>query len=273
MSHFVVLVIGDDVEKQLAPYQENNMGDCPAQFLEFQDRTDDVTSGWDDEMRSKYATIAEYAEDYHGYRERRVIDGVERFGYMENPNKKWDWWVIGGRWSGMLPTAAGGADSATKAEIDWNRKRDESEERARARFARWKQALDLHPETARPRSWSEVLAAHGNNVEAARAAYNTQPQIASWKRIEEAVDRWGAFDIEPVTDLGFDIDALVTLERRKAAAPFAFVLDGKWHERGRMGWSACVSGEQPVDAWLETWERTWEALPPDARITVVDCHI
>lgn len=40
MSHFSVMVICDTVEEletMLAPYQENNMGDCPKQFLEFND--------------------------------------------------------------------------------------------------------------------------------------------------------------------------------------------------------------------------------------------
>lgn len=33
--HFAVLVIGDDVEKKLAPYQQNNMGDCPKEHLKY----------------------------------------------------------------------------------------------------------------------------------------------------------------------------------------------------------------------------------------------
>lgn len=37
MSHFTVLVIGPNPEKQLAPYQENNTGDCPKEYLEFHD--------------------------------------------------------------------------------------------------------------------------------------------------------------------------------------------------------------------------------------------
>lgn len=37
MSHFCVLVVGEDVKKQLAPYQENNMGDCPGEFQKLLD--------------------------------------------------------------------------------------------------------------------------------------------------------------------------------------------------------------------------------------------
>lgn len=35
--HFPVLVVGENIDGQLAPFQENNMGDCPDQYLEKDD--------------------------------------------------------------------------------------------------------------------------------------------------------------------------------------------------------------------------------------------
>jgi len=35
MSHFTVLVIGENPEDQMRPFQENNMDDCPEEFLAF----------------------------------------------------------------------------------------------------------------------------------------------------------------------------------------------------------------------------------------------
>ena len=46
MSHFTVMVIGNNVVDQLAPFQENNMGDCPVEYLEFEDYTEEVTDAW-----------------------------------------------------------------------------------------------------------------------------------------------------------------------------------------------------------------------------------
>ena len=43
MSHFSVAVFQDGsrtVEELLAPYQENNMGDCPGQYLRFVSATE-----------------------------------------------------------------------------------------------------------------------------------------------------------------------------------------------------------------------------------------
>lgn len=47
MSHFTVLVIGDNVEEQLKPYQENNMGDCPKEFLKFHDKEDEIRQNYE----------------------------------------------------------------------------------------------------------------------------------------------------------------------------------------------------------------------------------
>lgn len=48
MSHFTVLVVGEDIDKALAPFQENNVGDCPEEFLKFIDK--------EDECRVEYET-------------------------------------------------------------------------------------------------------------------------------------------------------------------------------------------------------------------------
>jgi len=180
MSHFTVLVIGENPEQQLAPYQENNMGDCPPEFMEFFDIEDDcrreygedsvesvvVTADWV-EKQARMLTTTDYAKrvdatlqqlqagikegktefflapwddlfripgtfgngggsheapsdlerrevpfknlfptfeafmaEWHGHEERNAETG--RYGYYENPNAKWDWYQIGGRWSGFF---------------------------------------------------------------------------------------------------------------------------------------------------------------------------
>ena len=50
MSHFAVAVISDGTkttEELLAPYQKNNMGDCPKEFLEFKFLRRDFHSDYD----------------------------------------------------------------------------------------------------------------------------------------------------------------------------------------------------------------------------------
>lgn len=48
-------------------------------------------------LSSKYDTIEKCVEDWFGY---KTVDG--KYGYYANPNAKWDWYQMGGRWQGML---------------------------------------------------------------------------------------------------------------------------------------------------------------------------
>lgn len=109
MSHFTVTVRiteeclarhgGDHhaaVKEILVPYQENNMGDCPQKLLEFHDA---------DEPALKEGQTREGVMEADGYKQHP--NDAKRWGYWENPNKKWDWWVIGGRWRGFYPIKAG----------------------------------------------------------------------------------------------------------------------------------------------------------------------
>ena len=54
---------------------------------------------------------------------------------------------------------------------------------------------------------------------------------------------------------------------------FAVVKDGKWYERGKMGWFAVVSDEKDKDAWNEEVKQLLASLPPDTLLTMYDCHI
>lgn len=53
MSHFTVLVIGDNIEDQLAPFQENNCGDCPEQYLQFDDEEDSYRLQYETETSTR----------------------------------------------------------------------------------------------------------------------------------------------------------------------------------------------------------------------------
>lgn len=98
MSHFKLFVVGEDIETLLEPYNENDRS-------EFVDQTDEVTKEWelyqqaqkDEGKPSEYDSVASFADDYYGYEE---VDG--KFGYYANPNAKWDWWEVGGRYSDYL---------------------------------------------------------------------------------------------------------------------------------------------------------------------------
>jgi hypothetical protein len=52
---------------------------------------------------------------------------------------------------------------------------------------------------------------------------------------------------------------------------FAVVMGGKWYEKGKMGWWACVTNE--LDCWEEKFDGLFRSLNPDQWIAILDCHI
>ena len=67
--------------------------------------------------KEKYPTLDEYAKDYCGYRK---VNG--RYGYMSNPNAKYDWYSEGGRWSGYLTNKEGNETNVELlTEVDWEK--------------------------------------------------------------------------------------------------------------------------------------------------------
>lgn len=77
-----------------------------------------VERKWEYEpSKAKYPTLDAYAKEYNGYRK---ING--RYGYMSNPNAKYDWYSEGGRWSGYLTNKEGNkTDVELLTEVDWDK--------------------------------------------------------------------------------------------------------------------------------------------------------
>lgn len=113
MSHFCVLVrvpaarvpdYEQAIAEMLLPYKELGCGsDDPPElqkYLVFQDRTEECQKEYEEEdaeTKSKYPTFEAYMQEHHGYRQHEG-----KWGYWKNPNQKWDWYSIGGRWTGFL---------------------------------------------------------------------------------------------------------------------------------------------------------------------------
>lgn len=101
MSHFSVAVFSrtpDEVEQLLAPFVEDT--DNP-EYLELQTSSESI-----EELRANYEdkrkgdeSFEDFLSRYYGYIYNEELNEA---GYLCNPNAKWDWWEIGGRWRDML---------------------------------------------------------------------------------------------------------------------------------------------------------------------------
>lgn len=266
MSHFTVLVIGENPKEQLKPFQENNMGDYPEDFLEF----------YEIDWKSDYNTKEEAFSD--GYKEHEG-----KIGYWENPNAKWDWYVLGGRWSGYYKLKPGAegllgkpggfqntpeegyVDQCKRKDIDIEYMREEARKKAIYDFKFASSVINGGSFT----NWPEVKERFKNDIKKARIFYNNQNVVEQWRIEPKVRERLGIFS-KP-DDFNMTEEEYVQKQVNSAGVTFAVIKDGKWYERGETGWWGVVSDEK--DNWEEEFQKLFDEIPEETLVSVYDCHI
>lgn len=331
MSHFTVAVITEGkpthekIEAALAPYQENNMGDCPRQYLEFhsysKEYKEEYETGttervrlkdgtlvytWSDKLykevskeeyeeakangkktssfsfpetykvrydfdeigaelvtlpwKEVYSTFEEYLEEWHdAKKDEETLD----YGYWENPNAKWDWWQVGGRWAGRLKVSPdcencgvgekawgfGNTDPYETTDgykmVDSARIKDLVFPDYDALYLKAKRFWELKVEGQTPQN--------DNDRELIKWDwYRTEYYTNTYKDKETYAECEATFHTYAVIDK-----------------------DGHWCAKGEMGWWGCSSEEenQVVDFIKNYKEKVFDSANEDDYITIVDCHI
>jgi hypothetical protein len=176
------------------------------------------------------ATMEQAAEDWCGA--KKGADG--KFYKRTNPNAKWDWYQVGGRWTGSLNPA-------------YDPEKDPANiETCTTCGGTGKRYDDL-----------------GLKMRAEDPAYTCNGCQGEGKRVKWPTS-WAKYD--------GDQAPLSSLDRSKIEA-FAVLMDGKWYERGEMGWWGAVSDEKDKDAWKQEFQKLLGGLLGTTWLTVVDCHI
>lgn len=357
MSHFSVLVIGDDVEAQLQPFHEFECTGTEDQYVKDIDVTEkyrasfdkdtteclrdpdgnlhrffDDSGEWRDEFsmpdpkappydkkrRIKYAppgyeqitvptssveSFATWVEGYGGQRpipfgDKPDLTETHKYGYAlldeagqviqvidrTNPNKKWDCYQIGGRWSGFFKLKSGAtgvrgkagvmgaslsdepdrADVLTKGDIDFAAMRNHAGKEAETA---WDWAATLH-KGERWQPWS-VVRDRCANIEQARTEYHAQPALAAMKADPKFSNRfWDGLD-----DFLAPREQFVSDARATSCCTYALLYKGEWSARGEMGWFGCSNDKIDDADWRRLFNELLDGLPADTKLTVVDCHI
>lgn len=291
MSHFTVMVFGDDIEEQLQPFHEFECTGINDEYVEDVDVTGEL------QERIKDGEGLEDALDWYGLSDKTVEDESEvdtdedhKYGYAivkddvlikavnrTNPNRQWDWYQIGGRWSGFLKLKEGATgdngerswanpgendashcDSALKGDIDIEGMRND---KAREAGERWDNVYEITGGD----TWESFESVRGriDNIDDAREFYWDQPTVKALRGLQ-----FWSLDEFLVSREEFVADA-----RNSAISTFAILKDGEWYERGDMGWWGCVSDEVDQDEWNAQVAKLIDEVSDDTRITIVDCHI
>ena len=337
MSHFTVLVIGDNPEAQLQPFHEFECTGADDQYVQDVDKTAEARDSFekstetmlraaDGSLHSFFDGAGNWRPEFsrpvksdspfdQNRRERFVPEGYEqvevptkevqrfadwaaeyygapvvpfgsvpdkkekhKYGYItidaagdvvrvidrSNPNKKWDWYQLGGRWSGKLRLKAGGvSDQAIKRDIDFQAMRDEAGEKAGALWDKV-QAIIAGREF---RTWDALRAAYPKERERARTEYWEQPPVND-VRAADLLVFYGSADNFLVSR-----EQYVQTARNGAGVTFALLRDGKWHERGEMGWWGAVHDEKDDGEWNRQFAAMLDGVDDFTLLSVYDCHI
>lgn len=263
MSHYAVLVLhkeDQDIDTLLAPYDENLEVE-PYLKLTNDEAITKARKEYDDNYSEK-ELIKCYAEDY-GY---IVLDDGLYSTY--NPNSKWDWYQVGGRFDGELMLTDEGRLNAVNeikrkycTDIDIKNLHEDFHYMryvnvAPLKYIQW--FIPLSPtEKEKIRRWWEI------NI------YNMP--------LKEGEEKDKYFFYKPEYYERRYKDAETDIRVKEAVNFFAVITpDGKWYAPSNMGWWACTDGE-PEDElkWdLEFYDRFIKPnLDSDLICTVVDCHI
>lgn len=254
MSHFSVAVFSytpDDVEDLLAPYCESPEN---PEYLEFKEAS--VPMG---EIRSMFErekkpseTLKDFVSRWYGYTYNEEL-GV--YGYPCNPNVKWDWWELGGRWSDKLKLKPGctgnrGGHSRTNStELS----RDGYCDQAQIKNVDF--SMDLKAYNKAIRFWEVVV--EGDDIRE-----NENPaQFNTFYRREYYLKQFRDKERYARSYASFTTWALVTP-------------NGEWYENGEMGWFGVPNATDESRAEYESvLQRTLSEADPNLWVSIIDCHI
>lgn len=294
MSHFTVLVIGGNVDEQLAPYDEDiRVEDYSNGIVSDDDLLSFVKHYCDDEKAiaqvkelSLDELYAKFGEGWNGGTWKKNDDGQYEEMSTYNPKSKWDWYSVGGRWSGYFKLKAGAkgeigesgvfdneapegtADILLKGDIDFDAMKNEAGEEAATRYDIVFKAIK---DTPINESWEKISEAIAPDYAKAREVYHAQVRVAAFKSVcEEHTDKFGFFS--SVEDYNTDRETFIERTRNSAVAPFAVVIGGVWHEKGEMGWFGMSHNEVSQDEWNKKVAELIDSVPDDTEFTLVDCH-
>lgn len=256
------------INAALAPYDENR------EVPEYIDEV--LTPEKVEEIR------AQYPEDYEGMEDLAVVSAhsgndcrIDDTGSIVvlttyNPESKWDWWSIGGRFGGFPSKSGEEVSQGWLKDLDLESARAESRQKAEQEYDAFEEAvkgLEV------PDDWDTVRERHGrDNIDEARAEYqNTEFNRAigeKMKRYFWMSNPHETFFVNKGGREAYIEDAV----GRVGCAYAAITTDGEYKSRGDLGWFGMSYDES--DTWREDYWTYFNSLDPESTYFVLlDLHI
>lgn len=223
-------------------------------------------------LKEVFATFEQYMDEYCGYKERDARH--RRYGHWSNPDAKWDWWEIGGRFQNRLRVkgSEAGVNYCRGSSLDLERYAKENQTKIREFFEKYEQ-LSSGAETTEP---FEGTRETGLKVGLIDCVDQSQLTGNEWRKNE-----WPANPANPRTEPRYDVFKEPNDASKKAVEALYSGIGGwavlgadGWKQCGNMGWwgmsdaneSSVVKFAAEREAWLQSGD-------PEDWIVIVDCHV
>ena len=284
MSHYSVLVIGENVEKQLEPFWELDLSreemiddfravfnkdfkkeDLEKEFKKFKEKYKKEIKEGKEDYWVKYRTCK--AEEWFKSWSGSYLNKEETYyGHYNNPNAKWDWFEIGGRWAGSLKLKKGKMGFLKEQTSIFPKFDDEKKEihkkllEQRKVDSALKKDIDFSPNK---KEYKKALRFWELKVEGQKPKTKEDREALKWDWYKPIYYKKKFKTKENYAKLQSEFSTLAVLK------------DGEWFEAGEMGWFGCSSATPRQEGkFKESFFNNFiKDLHPDIKLTIVDCHI
>lgn len=251
-------------------------------------RTPDDCAAIEVPFRETYPTFEVYCADWLG---QKPDPTTGRIGHWTNGEAKWDWWTIGGRWTGFYPLKhglapvlgkpgafdnkpdAGRGDIVRVSDLDLDAIATETREGAEEFYEAWVKWCDA------PTNDFDSPRSRAITIGLCRVVQGPADPVPG-----EVSFSWGqVFRVDDVRKTWTDVcrvptrDAFLAehIDHFNPIATYAALDDNGWHAPGEMGWFGC-STDSPDEkgAFVKAFVRKFiKTAKSDDLLVVVDCHI
>ena len=248
MSHFAVLVIGRDAEKQLAPYDENL--ELPMHVYKTKERMIEYEKNWREEYKESVYKM--YLKDKDAYKASH--DNPKHIEYLEKG----------------FPKILEMTDEELYQKYIEEYKSYIEEDKQEGNPARYAidskgNLMSIFNERAK---WDYYCLGgrYAGRLILKEGCRAVDDIAKGYEGEKELLDQ---FLKERRCNKAFKKD----IENYDTLSCFAVVKNYEWFERGQMGWWACVSNDKEEQEWRDEIKKLLADVPDDELISFYDCHI